>query len=126
MAGRPAFELDQLEAVIPALRADAVDQGFERRKPALPIVLAHRHGFGDFIGVKRGQGDIDVALAARRVENSPRARPIFDRLEGAIRRGFRGIGYADLAASARAVLDNKALMQRALQHIGFVTGQCVG
>ena len=42
-AGRPALELDQIEAVVAALVADAVDQRFEMRKGALPFVLAHRH-----------------------------------------------------------------------------------
>jgi hypothetical protein len=44
----------------------------------------------------------------------------------AIGRCFRGIGDADLASGAGAVLDDKALMQRALQHIGFEAGQCIG
>ena len=44
----------------------------------------------------------------------------------AIGRCFRGIGYTDVASGAGAVLDDKALMQRALQHIGFEAGQCIG
>ena len=84
-AGRPAFELDQIETVVTALLADAVDQAFEMRERALPIVLAHRHRFGGLVAVEHGQRDIDVGLAARRVEHAARARPIFDGL-GAVGR----------------------------------------
>ena len=89
-SGGPAFELDKFESVVAALHTDAIDQRLQRREPALPIVLAHRHCLGDFVRVEHGERDVDVVFAAWGVKDPPRARPILDGLAvaaNALRRG---------------------------------------
>ena len=78
LSGRPAAELDQVEAIVAALVADAFDQRCEMGKPALPGVLAHRRRLGERVAVEHRERDIDVGLAAGRVEHAPAPRPVFD------------------------------------------------
>ena len=79
LARRPALELDVFEAVVAARRADAADQRFEMRKPALPGLAVDRDFLRRLVAVEHGQRDIDLGLAARRVEHAPAAGPVFDR-----------------------------------------------
>ena len=82
---RPAAELDQIEAIVTALLADAVDQRLEVGKPRLPRIFSDRRRLGDLVAVEHRERDIDVALAAGRIEHAPGAGPIFDG-GGAVRR----------------------------------------
>ena len=77
--GRPVFKLDQFEAVITSLLANAVDQRAKMRKPALPVVLMNRHRLGRDVVVKHRQRDVDLGIATWRVKYTTRTRPIFDR-----------------------------------------------
>ena len=92
------LSLIRFEAVVAALLADAVDQRFEMRKRALPFVLAHRHRLGHLVAVEHGQRDIDVGLAARRVEQAA-ACPTSIRWSW--RRRFRARSAAVLSISSR-------------------------
>src|SRR5262249_57440036 len=85
---RPAAELDQIEAIVTALLADAVDQRREVGKPTLPRILSDRRRLGDHVAIEHRERDIDVALAARGIEQAPGAGPVFAG-GGAVRRQAR-------------------------------------
>src|SRR6185295_11426727 len=47
-------------------------------KPAFPRILSHRRRLGSLVAIEHRERDVDIVLAARRVEHAPRARPVFD------------------------------------------------
>src|SRR6266516_7442373 len=49
---RPAPQLDQIEAIVATLLAEAVDQRLEMGKPCLPRILPHRRGLGDLVAIR--------------------------------------------------------------------------
>ena len=77
-SGRPAAQLDEIEAVVAALRAETVDQRRKVGKPGFPRILSHRRRFGHFVTIEHRERNIDVRLAAGRIEHAPGARPIFN------------------------------------------------